>query len=167
MRYVTLLLIVLMVAYTSAFDVMRVAMPNPIGNFGDYLVWVIDSSNNERKELYLGESFYLVFDLRKFSGRRYVEIREGGSLIAAGTVDGDYVYGCRMMIVEPIYEGRLYTYRVTVWDASTKVLLGSASASYVEKYCPDVQISDVSWDSFVYGRSATVRVAVRNLGERG
>jgi len=54
MRYVTLLLIVLMVAYTSAFDVMRVAMPNPICDFGDLPVWVIDSSNNERKELYLG-----------------------------------------------------------------------------------------------------------------
>jgi uncharacterized membrane protein YgcG len=96
-----------------------------------------------------------------------VEIREGANLIAAGTVDGDYVYGYRMTIVEPIYEGRLYTYKVTVWDANTKVLLGSASASYVEKYCPDMQISDVSWDRFVYGRSATVRMAVRNLGERG
>jgi hypothetical protein len=95
------------------------------------------------------------------------KLGKGASLIAAGTVDGDYVYGCRMTIVEPIYEGRLYTYKVSVWDANTKVLLGSASASYVEKYCPDVQISDVSWDGFVYGRSATARVAVRNLGERG
>jgi len=54
-----------------------------------------------------------------------------------------------------------------VWVANTKALLGSASANYVEKYCPDMQISDVSWDSFVYGRSATVKVAVWNLGERG
>ncbi len=61
----------------------------------------------------------------------------------------------------------MYTYRATAWDANTKALLGSASASYVEKYCPDMQISDMSWDSFVYGRSATVRVAVRNLDERG
>jgi len=95
------------------------------------------------------------------------KLGKGASLIAAGTVDGDYVYGYRMAIVEPIYEGRLYTYKVTVWDASTKVLLGSASASYVEKYCPDMQISDVSWDRFVYRRSVTVRMAVRNLGERG
>jgi hypothetical protein len=78
MRYAILLLIVLAATYVSAFDVMRVAMPNPIGNFGDFPVWVIDSSYIERKELYLGESFYLVFDLRKFSGRLYVEIREGG-----------------------------------------------------------------------------------------
>ena len=95
------------------------------------------------------------------------KLGKGASLIAAGTVDGDYVYGYRMAIVEPIYEGRLYTYKVTVWDANTKVLLGSASASYVEKCCPDMQISDVSWDRFVYGRSAAVRMAVRNLGERG
>jgi hypothetical protein len=61
----------------------------------------------------------------------------------------------------------MYTYRATACDANTKALLGLASASYVEKYCPDMQVSDVSWDNFVYGRSATVRVAVRNLGERG
>jgi hypothetical protein len=166
MRYVILLLIVLVATYVSAFDTI-IAVSVPSGSFGDFPVWVIDSSYNERSELYLGESFYLVFDLRKFSGTLYVEIREGGSLIAAGTVNGGYVYGYRMTIVEPIYEGKLYTYKVTVWDANTKALLGSASASYVEKYCPDMQISDVSWDSFVYGRSATVRVAVRNLGERG
>jgi hypothetical protein len=124
-------------------------------------------SYRERHELYLGESFYLVFDLEKFGGKLYVEIREGGVLIASGTVEGGHVYGYSMKIIEPIYEGRQYTYTVSVWDANTQAFLGSASAGYVEKYCPDAQISDVSWDGFVYGKLATVRVAVRNLGERG
>ncbi len=145
---------------------LRASTPSGEG-FGDFPVWILDKSLRERSELYLGESFYVVFDLRKFSGKLYVEIWEGGRLIAAGTVDGGYVYGYPMIIIEPIFEGRTYTYKVSVWDAVTRVLLGSASAGYVEKYCPDVQISDVSWDGFVSGKSATVRVSVRNLGESG
>jgi len=167
MRCIVLLtvLLFLTVVLSAQYAQMVSAPSSPPGGFGDFPVWVIDASYRERSELYLGESFYLVFDLGKFNGKLYVEIREGGSLIAAGTVNGGYVYGYRMTIVEPIYEGKQYTFTVYVWNADTKAFLGSASAGYIEKYCPDVQIIDVSWDGFVYGKTATVKVSVHNMGE--
>ena len=167
MRCIVLLtvLLFLTVVLSAQYAQMVSAPSSPPGGFGDFPVWVIDASYRERSELYLGESFYLVFDLGKFNGKLYVEIREGGSLIAAGTVNGGNVYGYRMTIVEPIYEGKQYTFTVYVWNADTKAFLGSASAGYIEKYCPDVQIIDVSWDGFVYGKTATVKVSVHNMGE--
>ena len=166
MLITALLLLAASLSTQELYPIAYVA-PSPGGGFGDFPVWIIDTSYRERSELYLGERFYLVFDLREFSGKLYVEIKEGGRLIVAGTTEGGYVYGYPMTIVEPIYEGRQYTYTVSVWDARTLKSLGSASAGYVEKYCPDMQIADVSWDSFVYGESSAVRVSVHNLGESG
>ena len=152
----------------SLYTIPEYIIAKPFGGgFGNFPVWILDESLRERSELYLGEHFYVVFDLRGFSGRLRVEIREGDDLIARGIVDGGYVYGYPMLIVEPIYEGRQYVYTVYVWSADTGAFRGRASAGYVEKYCPDAQIVDVSWGEFVYGGSSTVRVAVRNLGERG
>jgi hypothetical protein len=77
-------MIELVATYVSAFDATSAVsfrIPAPDSSFGDFPVWEIDSSYNERRELYLGESFCLVFDLREFSGRLYVEIRDGGSLL--------------------------------------------------------------------------------------
>jgi predicted secreted protein len=107
----------------------------------------------------------LVFDLREFSGSLYVRISAGGNVIAVGTVRGGYRYGLPMRIVPPIHQGQTYTFVVSVYEANTGRHLGTASASYVEKYCPSVEISNVAWTSFVYGRRANVTVTLRNLGQ--
>jgi len=66
-----------------------VASPSPDSYFGDFPVYVVDASTSQpRSELYLGERFYLVFDLRQSSGSLYVRISAGGNVIAEGTVRG-------------------------------------------------------------------------------
>jgi len=70
-----------------------------------------------------------------------------------------------MKIVPPINQGQTSTFVVSVYDANTRRHLGTASASYVEKYCPSVEISNVAWTSFVYGRRANVTVTLSNLGQ--
>ncbi|MFZ8841400.1 MAG: hypothetical protein ACO2PM_21255 [Pyrobaculum sp.] len=143
-----------------------VASPSPDSYFGDFPVYIVDASTSQpRSELYLGENFYLVIDLRQFNGSLYVRISAGGNVIAEGTVRGGYRYGLPMRIVPPIHQGQTYTFVVSVYDANTRRHLGTASASYVEKYCPSVEISNVAWTSFVYGRRANVTVTLRNLGQ--
>jgi hypothetical protein len=145
-----------------------VSVPSPNSYFGSFPVYFVDASTLQpRTELYLGEYFYLVFDLRQFSGPLYVTISQGGNVIAAGTVNGGYVYGLPMEILPPINQGQTYTYVVSVYDANTGRQLGTASASYVEKYCPSVEISNVAWTNFVYGTRANVTVTLKNLGQSG
>jgi len=82
----------------------------PDSYFGDFPVYIVDASTDQpRSELYLGEYFYLVFDLRQFSGSLYVRISAGGNVIAEGTVRGGYAYRLPMKIVPPINQGQTYT----------------------------------------------------------
>jgi hypothetical protein len=161
-----LLLGIAVSAQQYRITMVTASMPVPDSYVGSFPVYIVDALTlQSRSELYLGERFYLVFDLRKFSGTLYVRIFQGGDVIAEGTVKGGYVYGLAMEIVPPIYQGKKYTYVVSVYDVNTGQLLGTASASYVEKYCPSVEITNVAWTSFVYGRRANVTVTLKNLGQ--
>jgi hypothetical protein len=72
-----------------------VASPSPDSYLGDFPVNIVDASTGRpRSELYLGEYFYLVFDLRQFSGSLYVRISAGGNVIAEGTVRGANYVDC-------------------------------------------------------------------------
>ncbi|MGB9705697.1 MAG: hypothetical protein ACPL3C_09625, partial [Pyrobaculum sp.] len=103
--------------------------------------------------------------LTPFSTRLYVELYLDNDRIAYGTVIGGYRYGYLMKIVEPVYEGRSYTLTVYVYDANTRRYLGYGSYSYIEKYCPDIEIVSVDWDKFIYTKTSTVTITLRNNGE--
>ena len=131
---------------------------------GSFPAWIEDMNHNKRTELYLGEYFYIVFDLRNYKGTLYVVIRFDDGREIVGLADGGWVYGFPMRIVEPISEGKTYTTEIEVYNAAGRYL-GSATVKYVERYCPDFEIESISWDRFVVGRTANVNITLRNKGE--
>lgn len=144
-------------------EVSRFSVPAPIWA-GSFPAWIADKNLNPRTELYLGEEFYVVFDLRQFQGPLYVVITlDDGSQIV-GLAEGGYIYGYPMRIVEPIFEGKTYRFIIEVYTLTGRYL-GSAAVEYVEKYCPDFEIESVNWDRFVAGRIANVSIVLRNKGE--
>lgn len=162
-----LILVVLLLAMSALLQaqfkqIVRAPAPGPPIS-GSFPAWVIDADGNVRSELYLGEWFYIAFDLRGYTGRLYVVISIDASTLAAGYVDGGYVYGYPVRIVEPVREGKLYTVTIKVYQ--NNIYLGSATVSYVEKYCPDFDLVDVKWTDFVYNRVSDVSVTLRNRGE--
>ena len=152
--------------YPMMYAAVSVSVPfNP--SIGNFPAAIIDTNNNIRTELYLGDTFFLFFDLSQYSGQQlYVTVYLDGSLVAAGNVNGGYAYLVGPFEeVEPIYEGKVYTFTIYVYNAATGSLVGSSTASYVEKYCPDFQIENINYNSVIQGNATTVRLTIGNLGE--
>lgn len=140
----------------------------------DFLpVFILDKNLNVRKELYLGDQFYIIFCLKNFEGNTNVDVWEytpfGTNEMFRGTLQGGFCYYFSLRIVEPIVEGGIYTVRVDACDSSR---CGSGSVSWVERDHPIATISSVKVREggrdvstlLVSGRYNVV-VSVRNTGE--
>ncbi|MEM4964465.1 MAG: hypothetical protein QXT13_10010 [Pyrobaculum sp.] len=130
-------------------------------------VYIADVYGNRRTELYLGESFYLVIDLRPLSGYFTLVISMRGpfgSRTVEGGAYGGYVYGLPMRVTEPIAEGGVYTFDVFVYQDN--VLVARGSAQVTERRCSPATVSIDSWSKFILGAGGQVTISVSNRGER-
>ncbi|MGB9705504.1 MAG: hypothetical protein ACPL3C_08640, partial [Pyrobaculum sp.] len=122
-----IVMLLMLMQITHAQDIVRYGTPvrAPLPSpSGDFVVAVVDEYGFVRGEAYLGDYLYVVFDLTQFTGRVRVKVYFDYRLVAEGTVDGGYWYAYGFRIVEPIFEGKVYTVRVEVYSLGG-VLLGS------------------------------------------
>ncbi|MGC8583759.1 MAG: hypothetical protein ACP5MH_08515 [Thermoproteus sp.] len=124
-----------------------------------------------RHELYLNDMYYIAFDLTQYQGTYLVVIKQVGgpgspAEVAYGNVQGGYIYGYPMEIVQPIYEGQTYTFEIDLYSQNG-AFVGSATVNYVEKWCPDVIIDGVQLtpSTPVGGGNVQVAVTLTNNGE--
>ncbi len=176
----TLLLTLSLIVYSqevptpTTYIPVTVTIPSP-SSPSQIPVKVYDVYGRVRSEVYLGETIYVVFSLKQFTGSTTVDITlrtPYGTYYWSGVLSGGYNYALRFDIVEPICEGCTYTLTIHACDAYN---CGSGSTSWVERDHPRAEILDVSIideegrnvNTIIIDRTYRLRVAIKNTGEIG